>query len=585
MDEYRTSLRTVLRDLARTVVVGFLLSAGAGQALAGSVDDAHFESIANRFIERFLASHPETATGLGDHRFDSRTSDYSLRGVAQDRTLYRATLKQIETIPAQVLSADNAVDREILQNELRARLFDIEEMNEPAKNPLTYNPANGIYLLLARDFAPLNERLISVRSRLLSIPAVLNAAKRNLKNPPRVFTETAILQNKGAISLIRDELEEFVKQAPAMRARLAPARQSAIRALEAYGVWLEKDLLPRSTGNFRIGKAAYVKKLRFALDSDLSPDEILRNAESELKATQQAMLQTALPLYHQYFPQTSTDGMDGKAVIRAVLDRLAETRPDNATIVAKAKEMLMAATEFVRAHNLVSVPDDPVKVIVMPEFARGVAVAYCDAAGALEKNGETFYAIAPTPADWTAARATSFFREYNDAMLRDLTVHEAMPGHYLQIVIANKVPTRTKIRQLFTSGTFVEGWATYAEQVMADAGFGGPETKMQQMKMRLRLIINAIIDQKIHAGNMSEQEAVALMMNEGFQEEGEAAGKWRRAQLSSTQLSTYYVGNLEINALARDLKAKTGGSLKEVHDQILSHGSIAPRYVRRLIGL
>ena len=579
------SLPTALRHPGKAVVAGLLLFVLAGQTLAGSADDARFEAVANRFVERFLATHPETATGLGDHRFDARTSDYSRRGVARDRTLYRATLKQVEAISAQALSPGNAVDREILQNELRARLFDIEEMNEPARNPLAYNPANGIYLLLARDFSPLKDRLKSVRARLLAIPAVLEAAKRNLQHPPRVFTETAILQNKGAIALIRDELEEFVKQAPAMRARLAPARRSAIRALEAHGVWLEQDLLPRSTGDFRIGKPAYVKKLRFALDSDLSPEEILRNAESELKATQQAMLQTALPLHRRYFPQAGTEGVDGKIIIRAVLDRLADARSDNASIVAKAKQMLADATEFTRANNLVSVPDDPVKVIVMPEFARGVAIAYCDAAGALEKNGETFYAISPTPADWTAARATSFFREYNDAMLRDLTVHEAMPGHYLQLVVANKVTARTKIRNLFTSGTFVEGWATYAEQVMTDAGFGGPETRMQQLKMRLRLLINAIIDQKIHAGNMSEQEAIALMMNEGFQEDGEAAGKWRRAQLSSTQLSTYYVGNLEINALSRDLKARTGGSLKEVHDRMLSYGSIAPRYVRRLIGL
>jgi uncharacterized protein (DUF885 family) len=179
----------------------------------------------------------------------------------------------------------------------------------------------------------------------------------------------------------------------------------------------------------------------------------------------------------------------------------------------------------------------------------------------------------------------SFFREYNNAMLNDLTVHEAMPGHYLQLSVARHVTAPTKIRALFYSGTFVEGWATYAEQFMAEAGFGGPETNMQQLKMRLRLIINAILDQKIHAGNMSEQEAMDLMKNEGFQEDGEAAGKWKRAQLTSTQLPTYFVGNIEINALARDLKAKTGADMKAVHDAMLAHGSISTRYVRQLTGL
>ena len=575
----------VVTRFAQALLICCAFGAGNSWAAAGSPGNARFEALANQFIERFLQTHPEAATSLGDHRFDARTSDYSLRGVAADRKLYSATLKQLTDIPASSLSTNDAVDRSILENELRSRLFDIEVINEAARNPLLYNPSNGIYSLLARDFAPLKSRLMSVHARLKNIPAVLAAAKANLKNPPRVFTETAIAQNKGAISLVRDEVDELIRQEPSMREQIKPAQTKAIAALEAYGRWLETDLLPRSTGDFRIGKDAFGKKLRFALDSDLSAAEILSSAESELPATQQKMLQTALPLHRQYFPSTDTDGMDGKAIIRAVLNKLADARSDNSTIVAKANLTLVAATEFVRANNLISVPNDPVKVIVMPEFARGVSIAYCDAAGALEKNGETFYAISPTPADWPAARATSFFREYNDAMLANLTVHEAMPGHYLQIVVANKVATTTKIRHLVGSGTFVEGWATYAEQIMADAGFGGPETKMQQMKMRLRLIINAIIDHKIHAGNMTRQEAIDLMMNEGFQEEGEAVGKWKRAQLSSTQLSTYYVGNLEINALAKDMKAKFGGDAKSVHDRMLSFGSIATKYVRQQSGL
>ena len=558
---------------------------GANCAFAKSAGDIKFEALANRFIERFLATHPESATALGDHRFDARTSDFSMRGVAADQALYQTTLKQLAAISASSLSISDAVDKSILENELRSRLFDIEVLKEAEKNPLNYNPSNGIYGLLARDFAPLKSRLVSVQARLEAVPKVVAAAQANLKNPPRVFTETAIMQNKGAISLVRGELDEYIKQEPTLREKLGPAQASAIAALEAYGRWLETDLLPRSTGDFRIGKDAFGRKLRFALDSDLSADEILRNAEAELKATQQAMLQTALPLYRKYFPTANTEGMDAKTVIRAVLDKVAETRPDNTNIVAKANHTLATATEFARANNLITVPSDPVKVIVMPEYARGVSVAYCDAAGALEKNGETFYAISPTPADWTAARAASFYREYNDAMLANLTVHEAMPGHYLQIIVANKVPTTTKIRHLIGSGTFIEGWATYAEQIMADAGFGGPETKMQQMKMRLRLIINAIIDHKIHAGNMTQQEAMDLMMVEGFQEDGEAAGKWKRAQLSSTQLSTYYVGNLEINALAKDMKSKFGGDAKSVHDRMLSFGSIATKYVRRLSDL
>jgi uncharacterized protein (DUF885 family) len=274
-------------------------------------------------------------------------------------------------------------------------------------------------------------------------------------------------------------------------------------------------------------------------------------------------------------------------LIKAVLDKLAEQRPTNDTIVSLAREDLQSTTDFVRSKNLVSVPAEPVKAIVMPEYARGVSVAYCDAPGPFEKNAQTFFDISPTPKDWTEQRANSFFREYNNYMVQDLTIHEAMPGHYLQLAHANKFKAPTMLRAVFQSGPFIEGWAVYAEQLMAEHGYGGPEVRMQQLKMRLRTIVNAIIDQKIHTAGMSEKEAIDMMMNEGFQEEGEAAGKWRRAQLSSTQLSTYYVGNLEVNDIRRAYEAKNQGKVdyKRMHDTMLSFGSPPAKYVRELMGL
>jgi uncharacterized protein (DUF885 family) len=315
----------------------------------------------------------------------------------------------------------------------------------------------------------------------------------------------------------------------------------------------------------------------------------LKQAEIDLEITQNELYQTALSLYRQFFPDVTDETIlnDKKGVIKSVLDKLAEDRPTNETIVDLAKSSLKSCTEFVRAKQLVTVPDDPLEIIVMPEFQRGVAVAYCDSPGPLEELGKTFYAISPTPKDWTEERVESFFREYNNYMLENLTVHEAMPGHYLQLAHSNRFQAPTKVRAIFYSGTFVEGWATYSEQLMVEAGYGGPEMKMQQLKMRLRLIINAIIDQKIHTEGMTEEEAMDLMMEEGFQEEGEAAGKWRRACLTSTQLSTYYVGNMEVNDLRNNYEAKMGGDvdLKVMHDLMLSFGSPAPKYVKELIGL
>jgi uncharacterized protein (DUF885 family) len=446
---------------------------------------------------------------------------------------------------------------------------------------------NAIYSLVARDFAPLNERLGSVKSRLEGVPAVVGAAKANLKNPPKVFTETAILQNKGNVALIREELSQFVAEA-GMEQELAAARESAARALEAYGEWLEQDLLPRSTGDFRIGDAMWRKKLRFSLDADLSKEQIYQRATADLEATQKAMYQTALPLFKQYFPDEKDEKKlkDMKFVCKSVLDKLAEERPGNDTIVDEARKTLADAETFTREKKLVTVPTEPVKIIVMPEFQRGVAVAYCDSPGPLEPQGETFYAISPTPATWTPERTESFFKEYNDYMLYDLTVHEAVPGHYLQLAHSNKFKAPTLVRAIFYSGSFVEGWAVYSEKVMADAGFGGAGVKMQQLKMRLRVIINAIIDQKIHTEGMTEEQAMAMMMNEGFQEDGEAAGKWRRACLSSTQLSTYFVGSAEVEDI-RNAYQKThkDASLLKMHDEMLSFGSPSAKYVKRMLKL
>src|SRR5690606_2090860 len=232
--------------------------------------------------------------------------------------------------------------------------------------------------------------------------------------------------------------------------------------------------------------------------------------------------------------------------------------------------------------DLVSLVDDPCVIQEMPEFARGVAVAYCDPPGPLEAaDVPTFYCISPTPADWSPERVDSFYREYNNHMVRDLTVHEAMPGHFVQLAHARRFRGSTRARALGFSGPFVEGWGVYAEELMVEHGFGGLPVRIQQLKMQLRMTINAILDQLVHCEDLAEADAMALMTGRGFQEEGEAAGKWRRALLTSAQLSTYFVGYVEVAAIARARPA--GTSVRAWHDQMLAHGSRAPRHLRALL--
>src|SRR6266478_1142262 len=563
------------------------LSLSILNTFATSQDDA-FQKVAHDYAEQYLQANPEEATELGDHRFDGRVTDYSPEARAKKLATQKEFREKLNAIDGSKVTGANNVDFRILKENIDYKIFRAEELKEPDWNPLVYNQslANSLYLLVARDFASPEKRIPNLRQRMEGIPRVIARAKANLQHTPRIHTETAIEQTQGAISLVREGLAPLLDRVPQMKKELAPLQEKTAAALEDYKKWLEKDLLPRSDGDFRLGVEKFRKKLRFALASDLSMEEIMKRAQADLQQTQTAIYETALPLYKRYFPKADQPALaDKKKITAAVLNKLAEQHPDDNTIVSYAQKIVGEATDFVRSHNLVTVPDTPLDVIVMPEFKRGQAIAYCDASGPLEKNGKTFFAVAPTPNDWSKERKESFFREYNNYMVRDLTVHEAMPGHYLQLAHANEFRAPTLVRAIFQSGTFIEGWAVYCEQMMAEQGYGGPEVKMQQLKMRLRAIANAILDQSIHAGNMTEKEAMDLMMEQTFQQEGEAVAKWKRARLTSAQLSTYFVGATEHLDLRAAEQKKLGKDfdLKKYNDQVISYGSPPVKYVRELM--
>jgi uncharacterized protein (DUF885 family) len=570
--------------------VSIALAVMAINANANPKDD-EFEKIARDYVEGYLAEHPEEATQLGDHRFDDQLSDYS--AATRNRELARAKqfreeLKKFDDYKQ--LSGPNQVDVRILRDNVDNEIFQLEELKEPDWNPLVYTQslADSLYLIVARDFDTPENRIPNLRKRMEAIPHVISEAEQNLQHPPRVHTETAIEQTEGAIKLVRDGLAPLLDRAPQMKKEIAPVQEKTVKALEAYKEWLRDDLLKRSDGNFRLGAEKYRKKLHFALASDLSMEEIMKRAQADLHQTQEALYETALPLYKKYFPTAAPATLnDKRKVTTDVLNKLAEQHPDDNTIVGFCQNVVREATDFVKGHNLVTLPNTPLDVIVMPEFQRGTAVAFCDAAGPLEKHGKTFFAVAPTPDDWSKERKQSFFREYNNFMIRDLAVHEAMPGHYLQLGHADQFHAPTLVRAIFQSGTFIEGWAVYCEQMMAEQGFGGPEVKMEQLKMRLRVDCNAILDQSIHAGKMTEKEAMDLMTKQGYQQEGEAVAKWKRARLTSAQLSTYFVGvseHLDLRAAAQK-KLGRDFNLEKYNDQVISYGSPPVKYVRELMGL
>jgi uncharacterized protein (DUF885 family) len=545
--------------------------------------DAEFAGLAREYLDDRAERHPDIATGLGDHRFDGQLADPSAPALQDERRALDGWATRLAAVDRDALSAEHRVDAAMMADSVARRVFEIDELREHTWNPLPANPGKAIYQLLARDFAPLPERLGSVASRLAEIPAVLAEARRQLGRMPRVHIETAIGQFDGTIALVSSQIDAALEAAPQCAARLAQVRPAALEALTEHRTWLDAQLSdPDRFADPRIGPERFARKLSLTLNAAADADAILARAQADLERVSEQIAELAGRMAG--VPQA------GPGAVREVLDQLAQDMPDDTTILEFCRQALAAQTAFVTERRLVTVYDDPVELIPMPEIDRGVAVAYCDSPGPLEPAPlSTFIAVSPAPADWPAQRVASFYREYNRHMVHNLMVHEAMPGHYLQLQHSRRFTgSDTAIRAALRSGAFTEGWAVYTERIMAEQeypGEGDPRAvRMQQLKMQLRTIINAILDARIHAHGMTEAEATALMTGRGHQEEGEAAGKWRRAQLTSAQLSTYYVGYSEISDLAADLRAAGPGLTgQQVHDRMLAHGSPPVRLLRTLI--
>jgi len=573
-----------------------LMACGSASATepTESVADKAFAALTQRYLQEFPKYSPVGATGLGDHRFDSELDDITTDARERSARFNEEVLAELGRISRPELSRTNQVDATLLEHEVRFAMWGIRVLKEWSWNPLRYTELAGssMYSLMAREFAPIEQRLESAAARLEQFPRFLRQVRSTLvaDRVPRIHAETAVKQNKGVLStldlLVKPRLGAL---APALRDRLERALAAARAAVEEHQTWLEKDLLPRAAGEFRLGAERFDQKLAFMLQSRLSRQDILQRAQSELFRVREEMYLLSKDVYLKEYPTTKIPAVPTaeykQAVVRAALEVAYRETPEAGKVVERAREALEVATRFVKERDLVTIPEDPIEIIVMPEFQRGVSLAYCDSPGPLDAGQKTFYAVSPIPDEWYASQIRSFLREYNMRSLHDLTIHEAMPGHFLQLAHSNR--RSSTLRAVLSSGPFIEGWAVYTEQMMADEGYygGDPLMKLIARKWYLRGIANAILDQSIHAGTMTRDDAMKLMIEDTFQEEREAAAKWVRAQLTSTQLSTYFVGYLEHADLRREVQDAWGGAftLKKYHDAVLSYGSPPVKHVRALM--
>ena len=542
-----------------------------------------FRLLAERSIDGCLAADPVAATWLGDHRFDAHLPDYSSAASDSRAREIDEQLTAIDAIDDVELDVVDLVDLEILRSRLQREAFEIEELRAPEWNPLVWNPGTAVHLLLSRDFAPWPERFASLDGRLTEIPEFLEQARSTLNSMPQIHAETAISQLQGTRQLIEGTL---AAECAHQGTPVPEAADAALDAVDRHLAWLDERLL-ECTRSPRLNQRTYAGVLWHTLDDATNASHLLRDAEAHLDRTAEQMREVAA----EYLGES----VHAEKVVRRALQEVAAQGPvTDATVLPIVEQALSRTTRFVRDHDVVTIPEMTTEVIEMPEIHRGVAVAYCDAPGPLETaKVPTYVAVSPTPSTWDTERVRSFYREYNATLLHDLTIHEAMPGHVVQLAHAAQLQTPTRVRRFGFSGVFVEGWAVYVEEVLVDLGYSPEDSRqaalairLQQLKMQTRMAINTILDIRVHSMDMTEEEGIRLMTFRGFQEEGEAVGKWRRALLTAGQLPTYFVGYRAVKSIADDLRVlHPDWTMKRIHDLMLSHGSPAPRHLRTLIGI
>lgn len=564
------------------------------EAAAPAGADARFADVSQRWLDGWFALNPVSATQIGEHHHDAELDDLGPSGRQHAYDFAHRMLAELDGVDPARLSRANQVDYAILRNQLRSDIWNEDTLQAWAWDPLVYSQIAGgaLYNLMARDFAPLPDRLRAATARMEKLPRLFEQMRGNLDpaRVPKIHAETAAKQNKGVLSLVDGLIAPHASALPdADRQRLEAAIAGLRKAVDENQRWLDRELVPNAKGDFRLGRERYDAKLAFALNSPLSREEIRRRAEAAMTSTRAEMYAIARQVLAGKrkappLPEKPTAAQQQKA-IQAALDLAYADRPRRDQVLATAEAAVERATAFVRDRNLVGLPDAPLKIIPMPEFQRGVALAYCDSPGPLDKGLDTFYAVSPIPDDWTKKQVDSFLREYNTRSIHELTIHEAMPGHYLQLWHSNKYPS--VLRAVLSSGAFIEGWAVFAEKLMADQGYldGDPLYRLVHLKWDLRAIANALLDQGIHVDGMTRAQAMRLMTVQAFQEEREAAGKWVRAQLTSAQLPTYFVGWQEHLDLYAEAKKREGDAFdqRRYDDTVLSFGSPPVRYVRELM--
>lgn len=572
------------------LLAGFLAVITANQLAAQTADEKLAQFFKNHLDECFKL-RPLEASMLGEHRYDHLLDDISKEAragwLAHTR---RQLVKLISDIPVTELSADGKIDYEILRDDLERNIWLTENTKPFEEDPRTFGSYinDSVYSLLAQSTLPKETNVANAISRIKEIPRIVEEAKRTIYGPPKPILETAILQNRGAISFYEKDIFDLI--GPTVKlAELKQVTAPAVAALKEYQTFLEKEALPKASGEWRLGQQKFSTKLELVLDAGWDAERVLAEAEAEFTRVQRDMYVVARQLWHRYFPDKPLppDDVAGRrSTIAQVTAAVSQEHGQPETLILDARNTVSAIQKFIREKDILRLPEtDRCQVIEMPEFRRGNSLAYLDSALPLDPNGQSYYAVSPPPSVWGTDKVRSFLEEYNRHMLQILTIHEAYPGHYVQLEYSNREPSL--IRRVLQSGVFIEGWAVYTEQMMLDQGYGNGELalRLNQLKFYLRAVVNAILDHKMHCTQMTDDQALKFLVEEAYQSEGEARLKIVRAKQSSTQLSTYFVGRMAHYKLRQEVQRELGDKfeLGRFHEAVLDHGSVPVKFLPQLV--
>jgi uncharacterized protein (DUF885 family) len=588
MPRFVTAAAALLLTLAFDFTVRAADVAPAATAL--SRHDVSFDKeFGDAFLDTYWALNPGSAIGVGYYKYADRLIVPDDKARADELAFIERSRARLHAIDPQGLSEARRADWAILDNEFAARRWQLNELREWQWDPSNYNVADPFAKILNTEFAPLDERLKIISRRLQAVPAYYAAAQRNIQRPTLEHTQLAIEQNRGALQVF-DELQTRIEASSlssSERRQLVQRTDAARSAIEGYVATLQ-GLLPTLEGStatsFRLGRARYDKKFFYSIQTGDTAQGLYERALKEKESLHARMDVLSDQLWPKYFPNVSAP-RDRLEKIGRLIDKLSDQHVSREAFFGEIEKQIPQLAEWVTSHNLLTLDaDKPLRVRKIPPHQRGVALASIDSPGPYDPTAATYYNVMPLeeiPAD----RAESLLREYNKWMLPILNIHEAIPGHYAQLVYANKSPSR--IKSIFGNGAMVEGWAVYGERAMLESGYGDhtAEIWLIYSKWLLRSVVNTILDYSVHVTNMSEQEAKRLLVREAFQSNEEANGKWRRVQLSSVQLTSYFAGYAAIYDLREKLKRDQPQQfdLKRFHDQFLSYGSAPVRIIRDLM--